>query len=185
MNDFNDHRLVHEFLATGSEAAFRTLYRRHTPALFAVVVRLLGGNTAEAEDVIQESWVRAAQKLDGFEWRSTLRTWLTGIALNCARNRYRTNAREAERHTEVTELPVATPMERNIEVIELERAVAQLPQGYREVLLLHDVYGYTHEEVGEILGIESGTSKSQLSRARSTLRRRLSETGDGNLEQRS
>lgn len=185
MDDFNDHRLVHEFLATGSEAAFRALYRRHTPALFAVVVRLLGGNTAEAEDVIQEAWVRAAQKLDGFEWRSTLRTWLTGIALNCARNRYRTNAREAERHTEVTELPVANPMERNIEVIELERAVAQLPEGYREVLLLHDVHGYTHEEVGEILGIESGTSKSQLSRARSTLRRRLSETGDGNLEQRS
>jgi RNA polymerase sigma-70 factor (ECF subfamily) len=182
---FADHELVHRFLATRSEGAFRALYRRHTAAMHAVAKRLLGGNEADAEDVIQEAWVRAARSLPGFRWRSTLRVWLTGIAVNCARNRYRRRSAEAVSSSRVTELPAPAHLEGAIDRVALERAVERLPDGYREVLVLHDVYGYTHDEIGEMLGIESGTSKSQLSRARNALRRWLTDTGEEGHERRS
>lgn len=184
-DSFEDHELVHCYLATRSEKAFRALYRRHSGAMHAVAVRLLGGSVSDAEDVIQEAWVHAVRQLPGFRWRSTLRVWLTGIAINCARNRYRRRSNEEIQATEVAELPATAPLERTIDRIELERALERLPEGYREVLILHDVHGYTHEEVGDMLGIESGTSRSQLSRARSTLRRWLKERGEESHERRS
>ena len=175
--DAEDRRLVREYLAGRNEQAFRALYRRHTDALYAMALRLLDGHAADAEDVVQEAWVIAARGLESFRWRSTLRTWLTGIAINCARNRYRHRARtEARTGGDITELPSVAPLDRSIEVVEMQRAIDSLPDGYREVLLLHDVHGHTHEEIAGILGISPGTSRSQLSRARSTMRRRLGET---------
>ena len=184
--NIEDRRYVAEYLSARSESAFRALYRRHTGALYGVVLRLLNGHEADAEDVIQETWLAAAQKLSTFQWRSSLRTWLTAIAVNCARNRCRRRAREETRLRagEVTEMPSAERLERVIDVLEMERAVERLPDRYREVLLLHDVQGHTHVEIAEILGIAPGTSKSQLSRARSTLRRWLEEPGE-NHERRS
>jgi RNA polymerase sigma-70 factor (ECF subfamily) len=177
--DLEDRCLAAEYVSRQSEAAFRALYRRHTTALYRVVLRLMGGNVADAEDVVQETWLRAARGLRAFAWRSSLRTWLTGIAINCARNRYRQRAAEVARAGgEVTEMPSAEPLSRVIDEMEMQRAVERLPESYREVLLLHDVEGHTHTEIAEILGIAVGTSKSQLSRARSTLRRWLGETGE-------
>lgn len=181
----DDRRLVAEYLADRSQRAFRVLYRAHTTALYAMALRLLGGSVADAEDVVQETWLVATQSLATFRWQSTLRTWLTGIAINRARNRYRRQAAEEARSGgDVTEIQVAQPLERVVEAIELEQAMERLPAGYREVLVLHDVQGHTHDEIAEILGIAPGTSKSQLSRARSTMRRWLGETGE-NHERRS
>jgi RNA polymerase sigma-70 factor (ECF subfamily) len=172
--DWEDRKLVGAYLRDREEKAFRALYRRHTPVLFKFALRLVGGRTAEAEDVIQTAWIRAAGRLDGFRWDSSLRTWLTGIALNCYRETIRADRRAGDRiPLDVSELPVARRVHREIPRIDLERAIAQLPDGYREVLILHDIEGYTHEEIGTLMGIRNGTSKSQLSRARRAVRRWL------------
>ncbi len=187
VHDLDDARLVKRFLAGRDEQAFRSLYRAHTPAMLAVVWRYLDGDRVEAEDVVQEAWMRATEKLPGFRWESTLRTWLVGIAINCARNRARGRGATTARDTdlaEVLELPSSTASI-DVAVYDLERAVARLPEGYREVLLLHDVFGYTHDEIARMLGVESGTSKSQLHRARTSVRRWLAEKGRIGHERRS
>ena len=80
-----ERRLAERVMAGGDEAAFRELYRRHSPALYGLLLRLLGGREAEAQDLLQEVWIRAADRLASFRWQSSLRTWLCGIAVNCAR----------------------------------------------------------------------------------------------------
>lgn len=184
--DLDDRRLARAYLRRRDEAAFRALYQRHTPVLFAVVLRLLQGSQADSEEVIQETWIRAGEKLDAFRWESALQTWLVSIAVNCARNRIRQRVtRSAAELGEVSELPAASPIERDIDPIDMERAIDALPDGYRQVLVLHDVHGHTHDEVAEMLGIAQGTSKSQLARARSSLRRWLNRSGDYNDARRS
>lgn len=181
-----DRALVAGFLDSRSEAAFQALYRRYTPVLYGVVLRVLGGDTAETEEVLQDTWICVAEKLAGFRWESSLGTWLTAIALNFARNRYRGRRRRNEQDLAmVTELPGPPPIERVVDAIDMQRAVTSLAEGYREVVILHDVYGYTHDEIAEILGIAPGTSKSQLARARCALRRLLTETGDEKNERRT
>jgi RNA polymerase sigma-70 factor (ECF subfamily) len=172
--DWEDRKLVSAYLRDREEMAFRALYRRHTPMVFQFVLRLVGGRTAEAEEIIQTAWIRAAGKLDAFRWDSSLRTWLTGIALNCYRESVRRDRRNGDTVSlDLQELPVVRRLHREIPRIDLERAIAQLPDGYREVLILHDVEGYTHDEIGALMGIRNGTSKSQLSRARRAVRRWL------------
>ena len=170
-----DRSLVAEFLATRSEAAFRRLYRRHAGAVYGLLLRLTAGDSARAEDCLQDAWLRAVAALDRFAWRSSLRTWLRGIAINCWREGWRedrrTPLRLVEGHEHEPE-PVASSVT-PLDVIALERAVAELPDGYRAVLVLHDVEGFTHEEIAEALGIVPGTSKSQLARARAAVRRSL------------
>jgi RNA polymerase sigma-70 factor (ECF subfamily) len=188
VTDLDDAGLARRFVQSRDEASFRMLYRRHAPAMFGVVRRLLDGDHAAAEDVLQEAWLRAVDGLENFRGESTLRTWLVGIAVNCARDRQRKRRRDADRGVDlasVSELPAPPPLPTRIASVDVERAVARLPDGYREVLILHDVYGYTHDEIGRMLGVESGTSKSQLSRARSTLRRWLGGKGRENHERRS
>lgn len=182
-----DVALVRRFLHDRDEQAFRALYRAHTPALLGVAWRLADGDQTEAEDLVQEAWICAAERLATFRRESTLRTWLVGIVVNCGRNRARRRARSRDRETElaaVIELPAPPPFAPDVEKADVEAAIARLPEGAREVLLLHDVFGYTHEEVARMLGVEPGTSKSQLSRARSTLRRWLSEKGGVARERR-
>lgn len=107
--DIEDRRLVAEYLSRRSESAFRRLYQRHTTALYGVVLRLLSGNVADAEEVVQEAWLVATQSMKSFKWQSSLRTWLTGTAINCARNRYRRrateDARTAPASTDIAEIP--------------------------------------------------------------------------------
>ena len=168
MIDDDDRALVSRFLTRRDEAAFRALYRRHTPFLYRFLLRWTGGRAAEAEEGLQETWIRAVEGLADFAWRSSLKTWLAGIAIRWSRERARRLGREA--HAPESEVAAAAPITSEIDRIDLERAVAALPAGYREALVLHDVEGYTHEETAQLLGVEPGTSKSQLSRARRTLR---------------
>ncbi len=137
--------------------------------MYLLVLRLLGRSGRHAEDVVQETWVRAVSALGGFSWRSSLRTWLLGIAVNCCREVLRSAGREAA-SAETPAVEPAGPPGQGPERIDLERAIRELPDGYREVFILHDLEGLTHEEIGGRLGIDAGTSKSQLSRARRALR---------------
>jgi RNA polymerase sigma-70 factor (ECF subfamily) len=171
-----DRELAAAFVADADEASFRRLYAAHTPRLYLSLLRLCGGREAEAEDLLQETWIRAAQSLRSFRWQSALRTWLYGIALNAWRE-----AARARRGPSVPlealpeERPDARSDSRDGEaMLDLEREVRRLPEGYREVLVLHDIEGHTHDEIAGLLGIAPGTSKSQLSRARGYLRLRLS-----------
>lgn len=173
-----DRWLADALLAEGNEQAFRELYRRHTPRLYQLVLRLLGGLDAEAEDVVQETWIRATEGLADFRWQSQFATWLTGIGLNLCRDRLRRAVRRAEVLDPQLPMPAVAPV-RVEEKVDLERAITQLPTGYREVLILHDLEGFTHTEIGSRLGIAEGTSKSQLFFARKTMRRLLTRVGEG------
>jgi RNA polymerase sigma factor (sigma-70 family) len=167
-NNLTDRRLVKRFIRTGAEAAFRELYRRHTPALYSLALRLVGGSEADAEDAIQDTWIRACQGLSGFQWRSSLRTWLTGILINRVRELSRERQHRGEDELPEESLPAITA--RPGERIDLEQALARIPPGYRHVLVLHDVSGFTHEEISGFLRISVGTSKSQLYHARRAVR---------------
>jgi len=161
--------LVKRFLGTRDEVCFRELYAAHTPGMFLLALRMLGGAQADAEDSVQEAWVRAIRALETFRWDSSLRTWLCGITINCCREILRGHKPRAE-PVSAEELPAIARPE---SALSLEALVQALPDGYRQVLVLHDVEGYTHDEIAALLGIEPGTSKSQLSRARATLRKWL------------
>ncbi len=167
--DSNDAALVALFLRGGDESAFRQLFRRHGPAMYALATRILGDPGREAEDAVQEAWVRAAKGLASFGWRSSLRTWLTGITVNCCREVLRSRLRD--RHESIESDPGANAGPRDSAArLDLEHAIRILPAGYRAVFVLHDIEGWTHAEIGARLGIEAGTSKSQLAHARQALR---------------
>jgi RNA polymerase sigma-70 factor, ECF subfamily len=153
---------------TSSENAFRALYRAHTPALYALALRLSGSDQHEAEDLVQETWMRATHKMSAFRGESALRTWLCGVLVNVRRER----VRSAWRIVDAPDIePVSAP--RDDTAFDLERAIATLPEGARDIFVLHDVYGYAHREIAEMLGVVEGTSKSQLARARTLLRKSL------------
>jgi len=153
---------------TLGEDAFRALYRAHTPALYALAMRLTGADQSEAEDLVQETWVRATRKLSSFRGESALRSWLCGVLVNVRRERIRTQWRIVDG---LDIEPATAPPDD--EVFDLERAIAGLPVGARDVFVLHDVYGYAHNEIAHLLGVVEGTSKSQLARARKLLRTAL------------
>ena len=157
---------------TGEERAFRELYRRHTPRLLALVLRFLGGQEADAEDVVQEAWLRATQRLGQFRWEAAFSSWLAAIALNLAREALRRQSRRGEIEWPEEEPAPVAPVDR-LESTDLERAIVGLPPGYRAVLVLHDVEGYRHEEIAQRLAISVGTSKSQLFHARRAMRHAL------------
>ncbi len=164
-----DRPLIDALIDRGDEQAFRELYRRHNPALYQLLLRMLGGDDQDAEDIAQETWVQAVKSLAGFRGSSSFRTWLTAIGINRCRNLFRSRKRKNTVpwiegwDPPAPEVPVGAR-------IDLERAIALLPDGYRAVLVLHDVEGYTHEEIAARLGINAGTSKSQLFWARRAVR---------------
>lgn len=170
--DATDRELADRVLE-GDERAFRTLYRRHTPRLWPLLRRMLGGADAQAdaEDAVQEAWIRAVSGLGSFRWESSFSTWLTGIALNCARGALRKRSRQPETSPEAVlerlEGGRRSDPERRMD---LEGAIAALPDGYRTVLVLHDIEGFTHVEISDRLEIAVGTSKSQLHHARRAVR---------------
>lgn len=169
----DDRALAEAVQLRGEERAFRELYRRHSPALYQVTLRMLGYAQADAEDVVQDTWIRAVSRLDGFRWESSFRTWLIGIGLNLSREVLRRRARRST--TELTEAVTPSVLPPRLgDRVDLERAIAELPDGSRAVLVLHDIEGFTHEEIGRQLGIAAGTSKSQLFQARRALRAKLS-----------
>jgi RNA polymerase sigma-70 factor (ECF subfamily) len=165
----NDRDLAEAIRGAGEERAFRELYRRHTPRLLPLLQRLLGGSRPDAEDAVQETWIRAIRGLDGFRWDAAFGTWICGIGIHVARDAMRRRRRGREDGWDAAidlpapELPLG-------ERVDLERAIAVLPDGYRAVLVLHDIEGLPHEDIAQQLEISVGTSKSQLHRARRTLR---------------
>ena len=169
-SDEDDRALVARFLLRRREADFRRLYRRHTPAMISLARHAARGGGPSAEDVVQEAWVRAVRALPSFEWRSSLRSWLGGIVVNVVREHRRAAAREV---TAMDEESQAIDWTDPIVRIAMADVLRDLPSGFRSVLTLHDLGGFTHEEIGALLGIDPGTSKSQLSRARRSVRDRL------------
>ena len=143
------------------------LYDRHTPRAFQTAWRILGGDVQRAEDATQEAWMRALAQLDSWRASEAFGAWLRGIAAHVAIDLLR-----RERRLEFAP-DVDDRVETMAEYIDLEAAIASLAPGYRAVLVLHDVEGFTHEEIAERLGITAGTSKGQLFKARRAVRARL------------
>lgn len=162
-------------LKEGDHAVARSLYDLHVDRVFRLCYRFAGEYDL-AQDFTQETFVRAFSKIATFRGESAFGTWISAIAtsvsLNELRRIKRFRTREAPLDDQLMGASTATRIEPDLRE-DLHRAIDELPEGYRTVFLLHDLEGYTHEEIGEILGIKAGTSKSQLFRARSRLREML------------
>lgn len=173
--DATDAELVARCRA-GDSAAFEELYRQHAGRLYNLAYRMSGG-PADAEDLLQEIFLQAHRKLESFRGESSLGTWLYRLAMNLCVDHLRSRQ---TRSAAVTDSLDASPFdpaptrsvagEVNPTRLDLERAIAQLPPGCREAFLLHDVEGFEHREIADILGIAEGTSKSQVHKARMKLR---------------
>lgn len=163
-----DKVLVMAYLQTKDEFAFRMLYQRHVQALWKVAIYQCNGDKILAEEITQESWIRAVQGLERFEWRCSLKTWLTKIVINRCKEHYRTIPMQSGLHEFTAQIP--SP-DYALELKNTVSLVYALPEGYRTILLLHDLEGYRHEEIAIMLDIAPGTSKSQLHQARKAFRK--------------
>ena len=173
----DDDRLLVAAAAKGGVAEFETLYRRHAGRVHGVIVRLVGGRGARADDLTQETFVRAWQALPEFRYEAAFSTWLHRLAVNTAlmELRRRRSRPQDDGDDDAFELLGATDSAGHTTALslDLERAVASLPPRARAVLVLYDVEGWKHEEIATELGMAVGSSKAQLHRARSLLRERL------------
>jgi RNA polymerase sigma-70 factor, ECF subfamily len=177
----SDDALLDRLARAGDARAFDVLYRRYSERLHATAVRLTRDSDS-APDLVHDAWIRAVESLASFEKRSSFRTWITAILINCIREHERSRRRDgrydpagdAFSADEVADPASTAPLDGDgIDPLDLEAAIAALPDGFRRVLVLHDVEGFTHEEIAAALGLAPGTSKSQLSRARRRLRELL------------
>jgi len=160
--------------ADGEARAIRTLYDRYAPRVYAVVRRIAGDDEA-AQDYAQEAWIRAIRALPTFRGDARFSTWLHRIAVNAALQALRRSETRRKREAPFpAEVPVGPRGGDTLLQRRLEGALDRLPEGMRRVLILHDVEGYTHEEIGDVLGVTAGTSKSQLFKARAKMREQLS-----------
>jgi len=158
--------------ARGDADAFERLYRRHVGRVAALARWLVGG--VDVDDAVQEVFIRTWQKLGTFAGQSAFRTWLHRVAVNLLLRRRQNEARDRRRDSGQDVLGELAGQARHPELrLAIERAVEGLPAGAREVFVLHDMEGFKHDEIAEALGIDSGTSRSQLHRARLLLRRVL------------
>jgi RNA polymerase sigma-70 factor (ECF subfamily) len=159
----------------GDQTAFRALYRMHAGRVYALCLRLTGDGR-DAEERTQDVFVRLWDKLKSFRGESAFSSWLHRLAVNVVLNEQRTTGRR-ERRVMPAEDPAALEKHRGNPVeglsIDLERAIADLPDGAREVFVLFDIEGYGHGEIAQLVGIAEGTSKAQLFRARRLLREKL------------
>jgi len=160
--------------AQGDPVAFERLYRAHVPRIHSLTRRMIGSR--DADEVTQDIFVRTWQKLRLFRGEAAFSTWLHRLAVNVVIERRRTWAIERGRMTDdpaaaLEVVPVA-PARADL-TVDFEYAMEQLPDGAREIFVLHDVEGYKHREISELLGIATGTSKRQLHRARMLMRRHL------------
>ena len=157
--------------------AFEQLYRMHIDKVYGLCLRMTG-NVAEAEDCAQDAFIQAWNKLDRFRGDSAFSTWLHRIAVNAVLGRMRKSKREQDRIQEAGELTESPVTAADTgEMRDLAAAIDKLPEGARHVFVLYAVYGYSHEETGNMLGIAAGTSKAQLHRARRLLAQQLDKEG--------
>jgi RNA polymerase sigma-70 factor (ECF subfamily) len=160
----------------GDLAAFELIYRTHAGRLYSVACRMLG-NPTDAEDLLQDIFLAAHRKLESFRGESALGTWLYRLATNLCLDHLRSRAAKTGQVTSplddepsLADSSSHRLAERTVARMDLERAVAQLPEGCRAAFVLHDVQGLEHREVADVLGIAEGTSKSQVHKARMRLR---------------
>ncbi len=165
--------------ASGNMMAFEEVYQRHHRRVYSICLRMLQ-NATEAEDLTQDVFIQLYRKIGSFRGDSAFTTWLHRLTVNQVLMHFRKRNVKFEKTTEEGETPVqivgGTENPRKMPVVDkiaIENAIAQLPNGYRNVFVLHDVEGYEHEEVAKILGCSVGTSKSQLHKARLKLRKLL------------
>jgi RNA polymerase sigma-70 factor, ECF subfamily len=154
--------------------AFEELYRQHSARLFNLAWRMCG-TRADAEDLLQEIFLLAYRKLPDFRGDSSVGTWLYRLAMNRCLDHLKSRQTRASGATSPLDeqtMPVSTKRsgDGGIKRLDLERAIARLPEGARAAFLLHDVEGFQHQEIAGILGISEGTSKSQVHKARLRLR---------------
>ena len=168
--ELTDAALISRFLR-GEERSFRELYTRHTPRLRLVIARLLGAaRQDETDDVVQETWLAACRGIHRFAGDAKFSSWLTTIGIRTTYSRFgRSIATESDLFDEIPAPSGAGPAT----AVDLERALSHLPDHQRVVVVVHDIEGYTHDEIARQLGIASGTAKATLSRARAALRRFL------------
>ena len=165
--------------AGGDRAAFERLYRAHVNRVFSVCARMVVDRT-RAEELTQDVFVRAWEKLHLFRGESSFGTWLHRLAVNVVLNDRKTEGRRRSRFDEEHEEHGMDGFEGVVgmtlppgDLLDLEEAITRLPPGARRVFTLHDVEGYKHEEIAEMLGVTSGATKAQLHRARMLLREAL------------
>ena len=162
--------------AGGDRQAFERLYRMHANRVFSLCARM-SGSRARGEELTQDVFVRTWEKLPQFRGESAFSTWLHRLAVNVVLNARKTEGKQAsrtedsdvedDRRDQMSRAPLL------IERMDLTEAIAKLPEGARKIFVLHDVEGYKHEEIAEMMGITSGGSKAQLHRARLLLREAL------------
>jgi RNA polymerase sigma-70 factor, ECF subfamily len=162
--------------AHGNIAAFELIYERYHRRTYSLCLRMTN-NTTEAEDLTQEVFIQLFRKIGSFRGASAFSTWLHRLTVNQVLMHFRRRSVKNEKTSEDGEMPEQTlPGTENpdkmpiVDRIALNKAIAELPNGYRSVFVLHDIEGYEHEEVSRIMGISVGTSKSQLHKARLKLR---------------
>ncbi|MDQ3687674.1 MAG: RNA polymerase sigma factor [Acidobacteriota bacterium] len=162
--------------AEGDMGAFEELYERHNRRVYSLCLRMTS-NVAEAEDLAQEVFIQLFRKVGSFRGESAFTTWLHRLTVNQVLMHFRKRGVRMEQTTDDGETPVqvvaGTENPNQMPVVDriaIDKAVAQLPPGYRTVFVLHDVEGHEHEEIARMLGVSVGTSKSQLHKARMKLR---------------
>lgn len=180
-------RNLAQLAAGGDMAAFEEIYQRHHRRVYSICLRMLQ-NAYEAEDLTQDVFIQLYRKIGSFRGDSAFTTWLHRMTVNQVLMHFRKRNVKYEKTTEEGETPdqivtgTADPDRmRVVDKIALENAIGQLPDGYKNVFLLHDVEGYEHEEVARILGCSVGTSKSQLHKARLKLRKLLKKKANPRL----
>jgi len=170
----------------GNAEAFEFIYRMHSRRVYALCLRMVG-NTAEAEDLAQEAFLQLFRKIQTFRGESAFSTWLHRLSVNVVLMKLRKKSLPETSLEEMTEpdeessgprRDVGSPdptLVGSIDRLNLERAVDQLPPGYKQVFVLHDVQGFEHNEIAKMMGCSIGNSKSQLHKARLRLRELLQE----------
>jgi RNA polymerase sigma-70 factor, ECF subfamily len=171
-----ERELIGRVLA-GDPSAERALYDAHVDRVFRLVYRM-AGDLDRAQDYVQETFIRAFDRLAHFRGEAALSTWLGSIAISVTLNGLRKVRRRNEREVALDDGVPIGRMSREAEPdlkVRLNQAIDNLPDGYRAVFVMHDVEGYTHEEIATSLGVHPGTSKAQLFRARARLREALAD----------
>lgn len=171
----------------GDMGAFEQIYQRHHRRVYSICLRMLQ-SPSEAEDLTQDVFIQLYRKIGSFRGDSAFTTWLHRMTVNQVLMHFRKRTVKFEKTTEEGETPVqivagtANPFKMPIvDKIALDNAIAQLPTGYKNVFVLHDIEGFEHEEVAKILGCSVGTSKSQLHKARLKLRKLLKKKANPRL----
>jgi len=172
----HERELIGRVLA-GDPSAERAMYDAHVDRVFRLVFRM-SGDLDRAQDYTQETFIRAFERLREFRGEAALSTWLGSIAISITLNGLRKVRRAMDREVTLDDSMLAGRLDRVAEPDlkeRLSRAIDDLPDGYRAVFVMHDVEGYTHQEIAASLGVHPGTSKAQLFRARARLREALAD----------